>query len=52
MLKFKKIWAVDVEFKGQFIQITSFRYKVDAIKEAKKWSNTKVEKRELLTDKY
>ena len=54
MLKFKKIWAVDLLVKNQWIQHISFKYKRDAIKQAKDitWTETRIEKRILLTDKY
>jgi hypothetical protein len=52
ILKFKKIWAIDVLVKDQFIQLTSFKYKRDAVKESKNWLKTRIEKRILLTDKY
>ena len=51
-LKFKKLWALDVLIKDQFIQLTSFKYKKDAIEESKKWLKTRIEKRILLTYKY
>ena len=51
-LKFKKIWAIDVKVKDKFIQLTSFKYKKDAIEESKKWDASRIEKRILLTDKY
>jgi hypothetical protein len=51
-LKFKKLWAIDVLIKDQFIQLTSFKYKRDAIEESKKWLKTRIEKRILLTYKY
>jgi len=53
-LRFKKLWAIDVLVKDQFIQLTSFKYKRDAIKQTKDitWTETRIEKRILLTDKY
>lgn len=51
MLKFKKMWAIDIFIKGQFIQLTSFKYKKEAIEESKKWLKTRIEKRILLTYK-
>ena len=51
-LKFKKTWALDVPCMGKLIQLTSYKYKKDAVEESKKWEGAIIEKRILLTDKY
>ena len=51
-LKFKKIWALDVQCMGKLIQLSSYKYKKDAVQESKKWDGSIIEKRILLTNKY
>ena len=54
-LKFKKLWALDIEINGQMIQVFSSRCQLECNIEAKKYrpkQKTTIQRREVLTDKY
>jgi hypothetical protein len=51
-LKFKALWAVDIYINGNFVQVNTFKYKRDAIKDATKYGKFEIVKRKVITDKY
>lgn len=51
-LKIKTLWALDVYFNESLIQVNTFRYKKDALKNAINYGNFEIVKRRVITDKY
>ena len=50
-LKIKNLWALDVYFGENLVQVNCYRYKKEAIKDGQKYGEFKVSKRKVITDK-
>jgi hypothetical protein len=52
-LKLKTLWTLDLEFRGEMVQVYSNKLKSECIKVAKtSTSKTTIQKRKVITDKY
>lgn len=51
-LKIVTLYALDVYFGENLVQINCYKYKKDALKEAAKYGKFEISKRKVITDKY
>ena len=53
-IKYKRLWALDVEINNQMIQVYCSKHYFDCSFKSKEYKNykTKIQQRKVLTDKY
>ncbi len=50
--KIATLYALDVYFGENLVQINCYKYKKDALKESAKYDKFEISKRKVITDKY